>query len=271
MYRLYATYAGARFVPVPLRADLSLDTDAMLAAIEREKPALVWLASPNNPTGTQFDAHGVEQVVRATPGLAVVDEAYFAFAPHSFLPRVLEFPNLVVVRTLSKIGMAGLRLGYAVSHRAWTDEIDKVRSPYNVNSLTQAAAQFLLRDDADLRRACGGNPRRARARDDGPRAHCPASRCSDSAANFFVARFPDGPATFTTLQGGRHPREERPRLAPAAGELPADHRRHADRKRRAAGGAGAGADAHERTDAQRPPPARRRSSARRPKRTSRSN
>ncbi len=199
MYRLYATYAGARYVPVSLRADLSLDTGAMLAAIEREKPALVWLASPNNPTGTQFDAHGVEQVVRATPGLAVVDEAYFAFAPHSFLSRVLEFPNLVVVRTLSKIGMAGLRLGYAVSHRAWTDEIDKVRSPYNLNSLTQAAAQFLLRDDRIFDEHAAAI-RAERARVMTALARIPGVAVFDSAANFFVARFPDGPATFTKLK-----------------------------------------------------------------------
>ena len=199
MYRLYATYAGARYVPVSLRADLSLDTGAMLAAIEREQPALVWLASPNNPTGTQFDVHDVERVVRATPGLAVVDEAYFAFAPHSFLSRVLEFPNLVVVRTLSKIGMAGLRLGYAVSHRAWTDEIDKVRSPYNLNSLTQAAAQWLLADDRVFDEHTTAI-RAERARVMAALARIPGVAVFDSAANFFVARFSDGPATFAKLE-----------------------------------------------------------------------
>ena len=199
MYRLYATYAGARYVPVSLRADLSLDTDAMLAAIAREKPALVWLASPNNPTGTQFDAHGVEQVVRATPGLASSTRRTSPSPPHSFLPRVLEFPNLVVVRTLSKIGMAGLRLGYAVSHRAWIDEIDKVRPPYNLNSLTQAAAQFLLRDDRDVRRACGGDPRRARARDDGRSRAFPASQCSTARPTSSSRASPTRPATFAKL------------------------------------------------------------------------
>jgi histidinol-phosphate aminotransferase len=199
MYRLYATYAGARYVPVALRDDFALDVDAMLAAIARERPALVWLASPNNPTGTQFDAHGVERIVRAVPGLAVVDEAYFAFASHTFLPRVLEFPNLIVVRTLSKIGMAGLRLGYAVSHRAWTDEIDKVRSPYNLNSLTQAAAECLLRDD----HVFAGHAAAIRA--ERLRVMTALARLSgvtvfESAANFFVARFPDGPAAFATLK-----------------------------------------------------------------------
>ncbi|HET9045719.1 MAG TPA: histidinol-phosphate transaminase [Casimicrobiaceae bacterium] len=199
MYRLYATYAGARYVPVALRPDFALDTDAMLAAIAREQPALVWLASPNNPTATQFDAHGVERIVRAAPGLAVVDEAYFAFASHTFLPRVLEFPNLVVVRTLSKIGMAGLRLGYAVSHRAWTEEIDKVRSPYNLNSLTQAAAQFLLADDAVFTEHAAAI-RAERTRLMTALARFAGVTVFDSAANFFVARFPDGSATFAKLK-----------------------------------------------------------------------
>jgi len=199
MYRLYATYAGARYVPVALAPDFALDAGAMLAAIAREKPALVWLASPNNPTATQFDADAVERVVRAAPGLAVVDEAYFAFAPYSFLPRVLEFPNLVVVRTLSKIGMAGLRLGYAVAHRAWTDEIDKVRSPYNLNALTQAAAVALLADEGVFA-AQADAIRTERARLTAALARKPGVTVFASAANFFVARVADAPAAFAALK-----------------------------------------------------------------------
>src|SRR2546423_917754 len=144
MYRLYAVYASARYITVPLHGDFSLDADAMLATIERERPALVWLAYPNNPTGNLFDTTAVEAIIQAAPGLVVLDEAYYAFADRSFLPRVLEFPNLVVVRTVSKIGMAGLRLGYAVAHPAWIAELEKVRPPYNVNAMTQAAVPLLL-------------------------------------------------------------------------------------------------------------------------------
>ena len=115
MYRLYAVYANMRYVAVSLRDNFDLDGDAMLAAIERERPALIWLAYPNNPTGNLFDAATVERIIRAAPGLVVVDEAYYAFADRSFLPRVREFANLIVVRTVSKIGMAGLRLGYAAT------------------------------------------------------------------------------------------------------------------------------------------------------------
>ncbi len=149
MYRLYAAYANLRYVGVPLAADFTLDLPAMLAAIKRRKPALVWLPSPNNPTGNAFADSDIERILEAAPGLVVLDEAYQAFGDATFLPRVLEFPNLVVVRTVSKIGLAGTRLGYAVGHPGWIAEIDKVRSPYNVNSLTQAVVPVLL-DHADL-------------------------------------------------------------------------------------------------------------------------
>src|SRR5262245_9444116 len=88
MYRLYSIYSHARYIAVPLKPNFELDVDAMLAAIEREKPALVWLAYPNNPTGNLFTASAVERIIRAAPGLVVVDEAYYAFNDRSFLPRV---------------------------------------------------------------------------------------------------------------------------------------------------------------------------------------
>jgi len=119
MYRMDALYAGMRFVGVPLAVDFSLDLPAMRAAIEREQPALVFIAYPNNPTGNLFAARDVEAVLQAAPGLVVVDEAYYAFAEASFLPRVAEHPNLLVLRTVSKVGMAGIRLGYAVAAPDW--------------------------------------------------------------------------------------------------------------------------------------------------------
>ena len=130
---------------MPLAADFALDLPAMLAAIARERPALTFLAYPNNPTGNLFAAADVEAILRAAPGLVVVDEAYHAFADASFLPRVLEFPNLLVLRTVSKVGMAGLRLGYAIAAPAWIDELNKVRQPYNLNALTQAVAPVAAR------------------------------------------------------------------------------------------------------------------------------
>jgi Histidinol-phosphate/aromatic aminotransferase and cobyric acid decarboxylase len=98
----------------------------MLAAIERERPALTFLAYPNNPTGNLFSGNDVAAIIRASPGLVVVDEAYAAFADASFLPRIAEFPNLLLLRTLSKVGMAGIRLGYAIAAPEWIAQLNKL-------------------------------------------------------------------------------------------------------------------------------------------------
>ncbi len=146
MYRMIALFAGLNYVGVPLRADdFGLDLDEALAAIERERPALVFIAYPNNPTGNLFDAAAVEAIIEASPGLVIVDEAYAPFTDTSFLPHLGRWPNLLVMRTVSKMGLAGLRLGYMAGPRDWIDEIDKTRLPYNINVLTQASAAFALR------------------------------------------------------------------------------------------------------------------------------
>jgi histidinol-phosphate aminotransferase len=146
MYRMIARFAGMDYVGVPLEAeDFALDLDATLAAVERERPALTFLAYPNNPTGNLFDAAAIERIIEASPGLVIVDEAYAPFTDQSFLPRLGHWPNLLVMRTVSKMGLAGLRLGYLAGPDDWLSEIDKVRLPYNVNVLTQASAAFALR------------------------------------------------------------------------------------------------------------------------------
>jgi len=199
MYRLYALYANARYIGVPLRADFTLDIDAMLDAIAREEPALVWLAYPNNPTGNLFAAADVERIICEAPGLVAVDEAYYAFAGSSFLPRVLEFPNLIVVRTVSKIGMAGVRLGYAAAHPAWIAEIEKVRPPYNVNSLTQAVVPVLLEHEALLAEQAA-TLCRERARVAAALASMRRVDVFPSQANFVLVRVPDAPHWFATLR-----------------------------------------------------------------------
>jgi histidinol-phosphate aminotransferase len=198
MYRMNALYAGARFVGVPLAADFSLDAAAMIAAIEKERPALVFLAYPNNPTGNLFAVESVEEVLRAAPGLVVADEAYHAYAEASFLPRLAEFPNLAIVRTVSKIGMAGLRLGYAVAAPEWTAELNKVRQPYNLNALTQAAAPVLLAERAMLA------DQAARIKSERSRLHAAFGSLAGVVAfsthtNFVLARVPDAPRWFAHL------------------------------------------------------------------------
>ena len=144
MFNMIATFTGARFVGVELREDFSLDIERMLAAIERERPAVVFIAYPNNPTGNLFDAGLIERVIEAAPGLVVVDEAYHAFAGNSFMARLPRYPNLLVMRTLSKLGLAGIRLGVLAGSPEWLREVDKVRLPYNINTLTQIVASEML-------------------------------------------------------------------------------------------------------------------------------
>ncbi|MBK1632434.1 histidinol-phosphate transaminase [Thiohalocapsa halophila] len=149
MYRMIALFAGLDYVGVPLRSeDFGLALEATLTAIAREEPALTYIAYPNNPTGNLFDAAAIERIIQASPGLVIVDEAYAPFTDQSFIPRLGEWPNLLVMRTVSKMGLAGLRLGYLAGPPEWLAEIDKVRLPYNVNTLTQASAAFALRHHA---------------------------------------------------------------------------------------------------------------------------
>lgn len=144
MYRMIATFVGMRYVGVPLKSDFSLDMDAMLDAIRRERPALIFLAYPNNPTGNLFSAQDVEKIILASTGLVVIDEAYCAFARDSFMKHLKDHPNLLLMRTYSKLGMAGLRLGFLAGSTVWLDELEKLRLPYNVGVLPQRVAGLLL-------------------------------------------------------------------------------------------------------------------------------
>ena len=155
MYRLIAATTGSEFVGVPLGADFNLDGDALLDAMARHQPACVFLAYPNNPSGNCFDEAVIEKVLEQAPGLVVLDEAYFSFCRRSFLPRLEQFPNLLVMRTLSKSGMAGLRLGLLIAHPRWAAQLEKVRLPYNINSLTQCSAAFYLEHNDIMQRQAG--------------------------------------------------------------------------------------------------------------------
>jgi len=145
MYRMIAGFTGMKYAGVPLsEPDFALDTDAVLQAIGEQDPALVFLAVPNNPTGNLFGEADLVRIVEATAGLVVIDEAYAPFTDATLMHRVGEFPNLVVMRTVSQMGLAGLRLGLLAGPREWIDEIDKTRLPYNINVLTQESAAFAL-------------------------------------------------------------------------------------------------------------------------------
>jgi len=149
MYRMIALFAGMPYQGVPLKSeDFSLDLPALLTAIEQYQPAIIYLAYPNNPTGNLFDVAEIQQIIKAAPGLVIVDEAYAPFTDASFMDEVGRYPNLLVMRTLSKLGLAGLRLGLLAGPKPWLDEIDKTRLPYNINTLTQVSAEFALQHES---------------------------------------------------------------------------------------------------------------------------
>jgi histidinol-phosphate aminotransferase len=150
MYEIGARIQGLRFLGHPLSEQFDLDVVSFCDLLRVERPRLVFLAWPNNPTGVLYGAAVIEEILNVCTGngcnaLVVVDEAYVHFSGESFLPRLNAYPNLVILRTLSKIGLAGIRLGMLVASPAVVREINKVRQPYNVNALTQAAARVMLR------------------------------------------------------------------------------------------------------------------------------
>ena len=150
MYKMIATFIGMQYTGVPLRADFTLDLQAMLAQIDQHQPAIVFLAYPNNPTGNLFSREDICQIIAASPGLVVIDEAYYAFASDSFVPDLAIYPNLLVMRTFSKLGMAGLRLGFIAGSELWLNQLEKLRLPYNVGVLPQRVAETLLDHHAVL-------------------------------------------------------------------------------------------------------------------------
>lgn len=194
MYRMIATFCGMPYIGVPLKADdFSLDLPAVLQAMNEHQPAVVFLAFPNNPTANLFDQQAIVEIVRAAPGLVVIDEAYAPFTDATFMGRLGEFDNLVVMRTVSKMGLAGLRLGLLAGPAAWLDQFDKVRLPYNINVLTQASADFALSHKAVFDRQT------RLIRDERERLAAAIERLEGvevfpSQANFLLLRTPQGRA-----------------------------------------------------------------------------
>jgi histidinol-phosphate aminotransferase len=192
MFNRSAQFAGMDYVGVPLKADFSLDRAAMLAAIDKHKPSLVFLAYPNNPTGNLYDEADMIAIIEALGenGIAVVDEAYHPFARTSFMDKLPQYPNLVVMRTLSKLGLAGIRLGYLAAAPALLEQFDKVRPPYNVNVLTQVAAEFAL-DHIEVLDEQAARLNAARTDLAAALAALPGVTVFPSSANFITFRVPD--------------------------------------------------------------------------------
>jgi histidinol-phosphate aminotransferase len=199
MYGMNAVFSRMRAVPVPLREDFSLDADAFIARMREEQPALVFLAYPNNPTGVLYPEADVARVIEAAPGLVVLDEAYHVFAGKTFMGALSQYPNLVVLRTVSKLGLAGIRLGYLAGRPEWIGELNKVRQVYNDSVLTQAAATFML-EHLDVLEAQAAEIRAERTKLHAALSALPGLTVFPSAANFFLLRVADAARSYEGLK-----------------------------------------------------------------------
>ena len=199
MYRMNAIYSRMEYVGVPLAPDFSLDIAAFLAAVRMHKPALIFLAYPNNPTGNAFTEADVLRVLDEATGFVVLDEAYHAFAGKSFMDRIARYPNLMVMRTVSKLGLAGVRLGYAVARPEWIEQLDKLRPPYNVNVLTQFVAEKVL-GRVDVLTAQAQSIMAERAKLFTALRTFARVEAFPSEANFILIRVPDAVKTYAAMQ-----------------------------------------------------------------------
>ncbi len=150
MYKMIADFTGIEYVGVSLCEDFSLDMAAIRLAVQQHQPAIIFIAYPNNPSANCYNENDIEEIISMAPGMVVLDEAYHPFAQSSFMRRLTEYDNLLVMRTVSKMGLAGLRLGLLCGHPDIINEIDKIRLPYNINVLTQMAAELILDNSSEL-------------------------------------------------------------------------------------------------------------------------
>ncbi|HEX2199583.1 MAG TPA: histidinol-phosphate transaminase [Burkholderiales bacterium] len=199
MYSMNASFCGMKAVAVPLREDFSFDAAAFIERMRAERPALVFLAYPNNPTGVLYPEADLVRVIEACEGLVVLDEAYHVFAGKSFMPYLAKYRNLLVLRTVSKLGLAGIRLGYLAGRPEWIAELNKVRQAYNVNVLTQAAALFIL-ERLEVLEAQAAQIRLERESLRQDLVKLEGVTVFPSEANFFLLRVPDAERTYEGLR-----------------------------------------------------------------------
>jgi histidinol-phosphate aminotransferase len=202
MYEMSARLRGLKFVGVPLTAQFELDEAAMLAAIDATKPALTYIAYPNNPTGNLFDEAVVERIVDAVgaqDGLVVFDEAYQPFSSRTWMPKLATHDHVLVLRTLSKFGLAGVRMGYLAGAAALVEQIDKVSPPYNISGLNAAATLFAL-EHAEVFAGQASILRRERERLLRELAAIAGVTVFPSEANMILVRVPDAKRAFEGMK-----------------------------------------------------------------------
>lgn len=199
MYAMSAQLQGLKFIGVPLTPDFELDEAAMLAAIAEHQPSIIYIAYPNNPTANLWDDAVIDKIIAAAPGLVVMDEAYQPFASKSYINRIARHSHVLLMRTMSKFGLAGVRLGYMMGPKALIAEIDKVRPPYNISVLNYECALFAL-EHAEV---FAGQAEDIRAQRtvlvDALRA-LPGVKTWKSDANMVLVRVPDAAKTFEGMR-----------------------------------------------------------------------
>lgn len=207
MYEAFAKQNSMKFVGVPLTPDFELDGPAMLAAVREHKPALTYIAYPNNPTANLWDDAVIEEIVQAVaanaeaghPGLVIIDEAYQPFASKSFHDRLPRHPHVLLMRTLSKFGLAGVRLGYMLGRAELIEQVEKVRPPYNISVLNTEAALFALEHaDEFTRQAALIKSERERLM--AALAILPGAKAYPSQANMILVRVNDAAGAFAALK-----------------------------------------------------------------------
>jgi histidinol-phosphate aminotransferase len=206
MYAMSAQLQGLQFIGVPLTADFELDEPAMLAAIDKEKPAITYIAYPNNPTANLWDEGVIKKIIAATAaygGMVVMDEAYQPFSSKSWIQQIHAAPvqnaNVLLMRTLSKFGLAGVRLGYMTGPAALINEIDKLRPPYNISVLNCECALFAL-ENKEVFAAQALEIRAQRAMLLEAIAKLPGAHPIKSDANMFLVRVADAAKTFAGMR-----------------------------------------------------------------------
>ncbi|WP_096667120.1 histidinol-phosphate transaminase [Polaromonas sp. AET17H-212] len=199
MYAMSAQLQGLKFIGVPLTADFELDEAAMLAAIAEHQPSIIYIAYPNNPTANLWDDAVIEKVIAAAPGLVVIDEAYQPFSSKSYIDRIGRHSHVLLMCTLSKFGLAGVRIGYMMGPKALIAEIDKVRPPYNISVLNYECALFAL-EHADVFAAQAQEIRVQRAILFEALQALPGLKPWKSDANMILVRVPDAQKTFEGMR-----------------------------------------------------------------------
>ncbi len=203
MYEMSAKLQGLKFVGVPLTADFELDLPAMLAAVREHQPAIIYLAYPNNPTANLWNDAAIDAIIDAAPGWVVMDEAYQPFAARDSMGRLKRHAHVLVMRTMSKFGLAGVRIGYLMARRELIAQIDKLRPPFNISVLNCEAALFALEHAGEYARQAAV----IRAERDTLQSQLrvmlqelPGCRPFPSDANMVLMRVPDAKKTFDGMK-----------------------------------------------------------------------